>query len=172
MSTVKENRRRSVQVKFRLTPFENAVFERDVINSGLSKNDYLIKTLINRVGLSAISCERKYFPSGVDISLTMGNQRIGYVSCLFFKNLKIVQLSSFYVVKPFQDIGVEEKLLAEIWEFADLNDAAQIVAYPGAEPYCPTEWKSLEMQIKWYQDQGFIVDHKVNGTTPCMVKKL
>ena len=52
MAKEKANRKRCVQVKFRLTPEENAVLQKDVKDSGLSKNDYIIKTIINRVGLS------------------------------------------------------------------------------------------------------------------------
>lgn len=172
MSKTQENRRRSIQVNFRLTPEENAVFQKDVLNSGLSKNDYLIKTLINRVGLSAITCERRYCGSSIDISLNLGGQRIGYASCLFFSNLKKVQISSFYVLKQFQDIGVEDKLLQEILEYAKLNSASTIIAYPGPEPYCPTAWKPIDVQTAWYEQKGFYLDHKVNGVIPCMIKEL
>ena len=58
MDEKKVNRKRCIQVKFRLSPEELAVLDFDIQQSGLSKNDYLIKTLINRMGLSAITCER------------------------------------------------------------------------------------------------------------------
>lgn len=166
------NRKRCVQVKFRLTPEENAMLQKDVKDSGLSKNDYIIKTIINRVGLSVLSCERKYCGNSVDISLMLANKKIGYASCLFFRNIKKVQVSSFYVIKPFQDVGVEEKLLQEIYDYAKLKQAAEIVAYPGAEPYCPTEWKLLDVQTAWYEKQGFKIDHLINNATPCMIKDL
>ena len=172
MAEKKVNRKRWVQVKFRLTPEESAVLEHDVKDSGLSKNEYLIKTLINRIGLSAINCERKYCGNSVDISFKIGGQRIGYASCLYFENIQKVQVSGFYVIKPYQDIGIEEKLLQEILDYADLNGAASIVAYPGAEPYCPTEWKPLDVQTAWYEAQGFKIDHMINGVIPCMVKDL
>ena len=172
MAKEKANRKRCVQVKFRLTPEENAVLQKDVKDSGLSKNDYIIKTIINRVGLSVLSCEREYCGNSVNIHFMLANKRIGYASCLFLRNIKKIQVSSFYVIKPFQDIGVEEKLLQEIEDFADMNQAESIVAYPGAEPYCPTEWKSIDTQTAWYETNGFAVDHMIYGTTPCMVKQL
>lgn len=172
MADKKENRKRCVQVKFRLTPEESAVLEHDIQDSGLSKNAYLIQTLINRIGLSAVSCERKYCSSSMEIFFRIGKQRIGYASCLFFENLQRVQVSGFYVVKPYQDMGIEEKLLHEIRDYADLNGAESIVAYPGAEPYCPTEWKPMDIQTAWYEAQGFHVDHMVNGVIPCMVMDL
>lgn len=169
---VKENRKRCIQVKIRLTPEENAVLQKDVSTSGLSKNDYIIKTLINRVGLSVLSCERKYCGNSVDIRFMLANKCVGYASCLFFGNIQKVQVSSFYVIKPFQDIGIEEKLLQEIQDYADLNAATCIIAYPGVEPYCPTEWKPIDVQTQWYESQGFKVDHLINNATPCMVKTL
>ena len=172
MAKEKANRKRCVQVKFRLTPEENAVLQKDVKDSGLTKNDYIIKTIINRVGLSVLSCERKYCGNSVDIHFMLANKRIGYASCLLLRNIKKVQVSSFYVIKPFQDIGIEEKLLQEIEDFADMNQAESIVAYPGAEPYCPTEWKSIDIQTAWYETNGFAIAHMIYGTTPCMVKQL
>jgi GNAT superfamily N-acetyltransferase len=172
MAKEKANRKRCVQVKFRLTPEENAVLQKDVKDSGLSKNDYIIKTIINRVGLSVLSCERRYCSNSVDIHFMLANKRIGYASCLFFRNIKKVQVSSFYVIKPFQDIGIEEKLLQEILDYAELNQAEGIIAYPGAEPYCPTEWKPIDTQTAWYETNGFTIDHMVSGATPCMVKQL
>ena len=172
MAENKVNRKRSVQVKLRLTPEESAILERDVKNSGLSKNEFLITTLINRVGISAISCERTYCGGSVDISLKLGDQVIGYASCLYFDDLQKAQLSGFYVIKPFQDIGIEEKLLQEVLDYAALKEATSIIAYPGAEPYCPTEWKPMDVQRKWYESQGFKVDHMVCNATPCMVKAL
>lgn len=172
MSKTQENRRRSVQVKFRLTPEEFAVFQKDVTDSGLSKNDYLIRTLINRAGLSAVNCERRYCSNTVDIYFKIGGQRIGYASCLFFKNIQKVQISSFYVIKPLQNVGIEEKLLHEILDYATLCGASSIVAYPGPEPYCPTAWKPMDEQTEWYVAQGFQLDHKVNNVIPCMIKTL
>ena len=49
MAKEKANRKRCVQVKFRLTPEENAVLQKDVRDSGLSKNDYIIKTIIQKI---------------------------------------------------------------------------------------------------------------------------
>lgn len=172
MAKEKVNRKRCVQVKFRLTPEENAVLQKDVKDSGLSKNDYIIKTIINRVGLSILSCERKIYGNSIEINFMLVNKRIGYASCLFLKNIKKVQVSSFYVIKQFQDIGIEEKLLQEIEDFADMNQAESIIAYPGAEPYCPTEWKPIDTQTAWYKTNGFKIDHMINGATPCMIKQL
>lgn len=172
MTKEKTNRKRWVQVKLRLTPEESEVLEYDVKESGLAKNNYLINTLINRSGLSAINCERKYWGNSVDISFLVGGQRIGYASCLFFEDQGQIQVSSFYVVKPFQDMGIEEKLLQEILNYADLNHAATVIAYPGSEPYCPTEWKTMDVQREWYESKGFVVDHMVNGVIPCMIKGL
>ena len=45
MAKEKANRKRCVQVKFRLTPEENAVLQKDVKDSGLSKNDYISRPL-------------------------------------------------------------------------------------------------------------------------------
>ena len=168
----KENRIRSVQVKFRLTPEEKSALDHAVKRSGLTLNSYLIQTLINRVGLSAITCERKYSDGCLDISFKLGGQRIGYASCLFFKNIRKVQVSGFYVTKPFQDMGVEEKLLEEIYDYARMNGAESIVAFPGPEPYCPTEWKPMDVQAAWYKENGFKVDHMINNVVPCMIKEL
>ena len=169
---LKEKRRRWVQVKLRLTPEEKSALEMDAKRSGLSKNEYMIRTLINRVGTSAITCERTYCGGSVDIHLKVGNQRIGYASCLFFKPQKEVQISSFYVIKPFQNFGIEEQLIQEIYDYAELKQADSIVVFPGAEPYCPTEWKLMDVQVAWYEQQGFEVDHYINGVTPCMIKNL
>ena len=172
MAKNKENRSRSVQVKFWLTPSERSILDHDVKISGLTMSDYLIRTLINRVGLSAISCERKYCGDSVDLFFKIGTQQIGYASCLFFEDISTVQVSSFYVIKPFQDMGIEEKLLEEIYGYAKMNGAGSIVAYPGTEPYCPTAWKPMDIQTAWYESNGFKIDHMINGATPCMVKEL
>lgn len=172
MAKIKENRTRSVQVKFRLTPEEKSALDHDVKRSGLTLNSYLIQTLINRVGLSAINCERKYSNGCVDISFKIGGQRIGYASCLFFENIQKVQVSGFYVIKPFQDMGIEEKLLEEIYDYAKMNGAESIVAYPGPEPYCPTAWKPMDVQTAWYAANGFKIDHMINSVVPCMIKVL
>ena len=172
MDENKVNRKRCMQVKFRLSPEELAVLDFDIQQSGMSRNDYLIKTLINRMGLSAIVCERKYCGSNVDIAFKIRNQRIGHASCLLFEETNTIQISSFYVLKPFQDMGIEEKLLHEIHEYAALNQAARIVAYPGPEPYCPTEWKPMDIQTAWYEAQGFQISHLINGVIPSMEKQL
>ena len=91
---------------------------------------------------------------------------------MIFKNVKKIKESSFYVIKPIQDKGIEEKLLQEIEDFADMNQAESIIAYPGAEPYCPTEWKPIDTQTAWYKTNGFKIDHLINGATPCMIKQL
>ena len=54
MAKEKANRKRSVQIKFRLTPEESAVLERDILKSQLSKNDYFIKTMKN--GINEVIC--------------------------------------------------------------------------------------------------------------------
>ena len=172
MPKEKANRKRSVQIKFRLTPEESAVLEQDIKKSKLSKNDYFIKTMINRIGLSAITCERKLYDNSIEVHFMLSNKRIGYANCLFFKNIKKVQISSFYVLKQFQDIGIEEQLLQEIVLFAETHQAESIIAYPGAEPFCPTEWKPIDVQTTWYQKNGFDVDHMIYGYTPCMMMKL
>ena len=172
MAKEKANRKRSVQLKFRLTPEESAVFERDVKKSGLTKNEYIIRTIINRVGLSVLSCERKYCGGSVDISIKLGQKRIGYASCLYFQNIRKVQISSFYVIKPFQDAGIEDMLLQEILDYGELNNAAGVIAYPGTEPYCPTEWKPLDVQRAWYEEHGFKFDHMLYNSTPCLIKDL
>lgn len=168
----KARRFRSVQEKFRLTPEESAILKKDVEASGMSRNEYIIKTLINRSGLSALSCERKICGNSVEISFKLADKPIGYASCLYFENLNKVQISSFFVVKPFWDFGIEEKLFEEILYFAKLRNATEIIAYAGAEPHCPTGWKSIETQVKWYENLGFRVDHIVSGSTPCMIKAL
>ena len=168
----KENRTRSVQVKFRLTPEEKSALDRDVKRSGLTLNNYLIQILINHIGLSAINCERRYCGGSVDISFKIGGQRIGYANSLYLENIRQVQVCGFYVVKPFQNMGIEEKLLEEIYDYADLNGAESIIAYPGPEPYCPTEWKPMDVQTAWYEDKGFKIDHMINGVVPCMIKDL
>ena len=56
--------------------------------------------------------------------------------------------------------------------YADLNGADSIIAYPGPEPYCPTEWKPMDVQTAWYEAQGFKIDHRINGVVPCMIKDL
>ena len=172
MAEKKGNRKRWVQVKLCLTPEEKSVLDHDVRNSGLSQSEYLLQTLINKIDRSAISCERKYSNSCLDISFKIGKQRIGYASCLYFESTNTVQVSGFYVIKQFQDLGIEEKLLQEIAEYADINGAEKIVAYPGPEPYCPTEWKPLDVQTAWYKAQGFHLDHLVNNIIPCMIKPL
>ena len=88
MPKEKANRKRSVQIKFRLTPEESAVLEQDIKKSKLSKNDYFIKTMINRIGLSAITCERKLYDNSIEVHFMLSNKRIGYANCLFFKNIK------------------------------------------------------------------------------------
>ena len=40
MAKEKANRKRSVQIKFRLTPEESAVLERDILKSQLSKKQF------------------------------------------------------------------------------------------------------------------------------------
>ena len=135
-------------------------------------NNYLINTLINNVGLSVIQCDRHYSNSSLDVSFVLGKHRIGYASCLYLESTNTVQVSGFYVIKQFQDLGIEEKLLQEILNYADMNGAERIIAYPGPEPYCPTEWKPIEAQTAWYKTQGFQLDHLVNNIIPCMVKPL
>ena len=53
-----------------------------------------------------------------------------------------------------------------------MNQAECIIAYPGTEPYCPTEWKPMDVQTAWYEENGFYIDHMICGATPCMMKKL
>ena len=108
MAKEKANRKRCVQVKFRLTPEENAVLQKDVKDSGLTKNDYIIKTIINRVGLSVLSCERRYCSNSVDIHFMLANKRIGYALCLVHicKVFNFLQQFFFnaYILKWFNDI--------------------------------------------------------------------
>ena len=172
MSKEKANRTRSIQVKFRLTPEESSILNTDVKDSGMSKNDYFIKTLINKSWLSAMSCERKLCGNSVEISFKVADKLIGYASCLYFENLNKVQISNFFVVKPFWNYGIEEKLFEELLYFAELQGASELIAYPGVEPHCPTPWKSLEQQVEWYSNLGFKTHHLVAEATPCMIKRL
>lgn len=172
MSKSKVKRTRNIQVTLRLTPKEKSILDQDIKKSRMSMNEYLIHTLINKVGLSALNCERRYCGSCLELSFKIANQRIGYASCLYFENQKQLQISGFYVIKPFQDIGIEEKLMDEIHDYAALNRAQSIVAYPGPEPYCPTQWKAMDAQTAWYEAQGFHIDYMVNGVVPCMIKDL
>ena len=138
----------------------------------MSKNEYIIRTLINRNGLSALNCERKICGNSVEISFKISDKTVGYASCFYFENLNKVQINSLFVVKPFWDFGIEEKLFEEIICFSELHNASEIIAYPAAEPHCPTSWKALEIQVEWYTNLGFVTHHLVAESTPCMIKRL
>lgn len=82
-----------------------------------------------------------------------------------------VKIKSLFSEAKYRNRGLEESLMQRAIDFANRKKAASIIAYPGAEPYCRSGQMPKSKEIKFYQEQGFHIDHYIMGS-PCMVKFL
>lgn len=169
---IKENRKRSVQLHFRLTPDENALFQKQIQESGMTMSEYLIKLLINRVGLSAVNCHRKLSENGMKLDFVIGNHSIGYAKCSYDQEKNMVSIRSLYVIERWRGQGIEDQLLQEIEDYAVLKGASSIVSYPGPEPFCPGGWLPLNDEIALYKAHGYKQMRIVAGDILRMEKRL
>ena len=167
-----ENRRRNVQIHFRLTPEENVLFQRQIKRTGLTMTDYLRRLLIQRVGLSAVNCQRKVSERGLKLDFLIGGKSVGYAKCAYGQEENVVSIQSLYVVEAWRGNGIETQLLQEIEDFAVLKRASAIVSYPGPEPFCPGGWIPLDEEVRLYEENGFKQNGTISGVTPRMVKIL
>lgn len=168
----KENRKRDVQIHFRLTEDENAMFKKEVKKSGMTMNDYLIQVMVRRVGLSAVNCERILSDNDMELKFMVGDKCVGFASCFCWEEERRTQINSLFVIENFRNIGIEEQLFQEIEEFANMKHCKTISAYPGAEPYCPGGWLPLKDEKSLYEKNGYEQVGLVCNATPRMVKTL
>lgn len=166
------NRTRPVQLHFRLSEEENQLLQQEIAKSGLKRNEFFIRLLINRIGLSAVNCKRKISRNDMELQFTLGNKTVGYASCFHNESENLVQICSLYVIPAFRGYGIEDQLLDEVELYAKAKGASSLVGYCGPEPYCPGEWLTEDKAIALYQAHGYQETGRVCHVVPKMEKML
>lgn len=165
-----ENRKRNVQVKFRLTPEENEVLCKCVNGSGMSRNDYIIRELINKATLPMLSWEKRFCGNSVEIICKLGKHTAGYVSCSWYSDQ--IQIHSLFVSKAYRKSELMDKLLEEVYVLAEENKSTCVKICCGAEPMAKDGQIPLEQEIYFYEKNGFECKNNILGGIPVMVKAL
>ena len=105
-----------------------------------------------------------------EIQIRRGRKIVAYTSC--FHANGTIHIKSLFVQKAFRGRGFSEVLLARVMDYATEQNAARIISYCGAEPFCEGGQIPMDQEVTWYEDHGFVHDHDVMGATPCMVREL
>lgn len=164
-----ENRKRNMQVKFRLTPEENEMLRDEIRGSGMTINDYIIQSLIKKASFSIMSWEKVYCGNDMEIKCLMGKRVVGYARCSYFKDLKEVRISSLFVEKTYRNTEMMDGLIKAVISFAREQEADLLKVICGCEPFSRTGQMDLDTEIEWYAKRGFI---RNQGIYPIMVKTL
>ncbi len=83
----------------------------------------------------------------------------------------IVQIRDLFALEKYRGIGIEAELLDKVVSYATKRKAGKIVAYCGAEPFCPDGQIPLEQEMAFYQENVFRHVRDVYST-PVMEKCL
>lgn len=105
----------------------------------------------------------------LDLELYDNDTLAGHASCLYYDG--IVQIRDLFIQKAYLGRGLDEKLLLQIHEYAHEKNAKKIVVYCGPEPFSDN-CMPVEEEVKWYEQQGYVLDHRLYGIVPCMIKRI
>lgn len=164
-----ENRKRNMQVKFRLTPEENDLLRDEIRDSGMTINDYIIQALITKTPFPILSWEKVYCGNGMELKCLVGKRIVGYAKCSYFKELEEVRIYSLFVEKAYRNTEVMDKLFTAVTSFAKEQKAESLKVICGCEPFSRTGQMALDAEMTWYKKRGFVRNHSIY---PCMVKAL
>ena len=167
-----ENRKRNVQVKFRLTQEESDALSKVISNSGMTRNDYIIQTLIKKVTMPMLKMVKKYYGNSVELNCKLGNQVMAYCRCSYYESLDQVEIHSLFVSKSYRSSELMKNLLDEVIAFAKEKEACSIKAICGCEPMSKSGQLSLEEEISFYEENGFVRQIGVVANIPVMVKTM
>lgn len=165
-----ENRKRNVQVKFRLTPEESALLNKCVDGSGMNRNDYIIRELITRATIPRLSWEKRYFGNDVEIICKLGKHIAGYARCSMC--LGQIQIHNLFVSKTYRNSDLMDKLLDEVYVFAEEKEAGSIQIFCGAEPMTKDGQIPLDQEIAFYERNGFERMKSLFADVPYMVRAM
>ena len=165
-----ENRKRNVQVKFRLTPEESVVLNRCVDGSGMTRNDYIVRELITRATIPRLSWEKRYFGNDVEIICKLGKHIAGYARCSMC--LGQIQIHNLFVSKTYRSSDLMDKLLEEVCIFAEDKGAGSIQIYCGAEPMAKDGQIPLDQEIAFYERNGFERTKSLFTNVPHLVRPM
>lgn len=164
-----ENRKRNMQVKFRLTPEENELLRDEIRGSGMTINDYIIQSLIRKVLFPILSWEKVYCGNGMEIKCFLGKRIVGYAKCSYFEDLKQVRIYSLFVESSYRNTEMMDDLVNAVTSFAREHKADSLKVICGCEPFSRTGQMDLDTEMEWYTKRGFI---RNQGIYPIMVKTL
>ena len=83
-----------------------------------------------------------------------------------------IQIKYLFTLKKYRNFGIEQYMLKQVIKFGEQNNAKQIIAYLGAEPFSEDEQMALGREKALYESEGFVLSHMVCGVVPCMKKQL
>jgi GNAT superfamily N-acetyltransferase len=106
----------------------------------------------------------------LDVSIKHCGKVVAHLCCSHVNDE--IHIRDLFVLRKFRNKGLGDVLLLKVQEYGAEKQAARIVSYCGAEPFCEDGQMPLEHEITWYKNHGFSHDHDVMGITPCMVKPL
>ena len=142
-----ENRKRNMQVKFRLTPEENDLLRDEIRDSGMTINDYIIQALITKTPFPILSWEKVHCGNGMEIKCFLGKRIVGYAKCSYFADLKQVRIYSLFVEKSYRNTEVMDDLIKVVISFARENEADLLKVICGCEPFSKTGQMDLETEM-------------------------
>ena len=105
-----------------------------------------------------------------EVQIRQGRKIIAHMSCSHTNGE--VKIRDLYVLPKYRGKGLGEVLLAKCLDYATEQQAQRIISFCGAEPFCEGGQLTLQQEVSWYKEHGFIHDHNVMGVTPCMVREL
>ena len=105
-----------------------------------------------------------------EVQIRQGRKIIAHMGCSHTNGE--VKIRDLYVLPKYRGKGLGEVLLAKCMDYATEQQAQRIISFCGAEPFCEGGQLSLQQEVSWYKEHGFIYDHDVMGITPCMVREL
>ena len=164
-----ENRKRNMQVKFRLTPEENDLLRDKIHSSGMTINDYIIQSLIRKTPFSILSWEKIFCGNGMEMKCLLGKRVVGYAHCSYFDELKETRIHSLFVERAYRNTEMMDELIESVISFAREQGAERVKVVCGCEPFSRTGQMALDTEMDWYAKRGF---ERSNSRFPYMIKIL
>ena len=100
----------------------------------------------------------------LEVDITRLGQRVAHMGCCFYDGT--VQIKDLFVNKKHRNKGLDEILLDKAHEYAHEKYADKIIAYCGAEPFCPDGQIPLEEEIAFYRKNGFVKKENTFANIP------
>lgn len=104
----------------------------------------------------------------VEMQIKEAGKNIAFVSCTYHESKNEVEIRDIEIEKGYRNEEVRKYILLKILEYSTYVDAKRIIYYC----HGIGNGLTIDAELKWCLENGFILDHVVYDITPCVSLKL